>query len=168
RTGFEELRHTQKGNNHQVYHPFPNLDEWKLAENLMRSGLSHAKIDRLLALPTVSVYAHILHHHIPTIYVCQMVTRANASFHNSRSLLQLIDAIPPVGPEFKCMNIKVRGNVLDADGEPIIEELELFHRDPVECVRELLGNTAFRDVMRYAPERTYVDEKHSERIYNDM
>ncbi|KAF8505172.1 hypothetical protein JB92DRAFT_3084154 [Gautieria morchelliformis] len=149
RTGFEELRHTQKGNNHQVYHPFPTLDEWKLAENLMRSGLSHAKIDRLLALPT-------------------MVTRANASFHNSRSLLQLIDAIPPVGPEFKCMNIKVRGNVLDADGDPIIEELELFHRDPVKCVPELLGNTAFRDVMHYAPERTYVDEKHSERIYNDM
>ncbi|KAF8511158.1 hypothetical protein JB92DRAFT_3083509 [Gautieria morchelliformis] len=149
RTGFEELQHTQKGNNHQVYHPFPTLDEWKLAENLMRSGLSHAKIDRLLALPT-------------------MVTRANASFHNSRSLLQLIDAIPPVGPEFKCMNIKVCGNVIDADGEPIIEELELFHQDPVECVRELLGNTTFRDVMCYAPERTYVDEKHSERIYNDM
>ncbi|KAF8513692.1 hypothetical protein JB92DRAFT_3083158 [Gautieria morchelliformis] len=66
------------------------------------------------------------------------------------------------------MNIKVRGNVLDADGEPIIEELELFRQDPVECVRELLGNTTFRDVMCYAPERTYVDEKHSERIYNDM
>ncbi|KAF8528278.1 hypothetical protein JB92DRAFT_3207991 [Gautieria morchelliformis] len=116
-------------------YPFPTLDEWKLAENLMRSGLSHAKIDRLLALPT-------------------MVTHANASFYNSRSLLQLIDAIPPVGPEFKRTSKSV-GTYLMLIGSLSLRSWN-YSTNPVKCVPELVGNTASHDM------------RNSEHNYNDM
>jgi Plavaka transposase len=64
--------------------------------------------------------------------------------------------------------VKVQGNILNARGEPVVKELELFHRNPIECVWELLGNPAFRDHIHYAPEHIYGDVSCSERIYNDM
>ena len=41
-------------------------------------------------------------------------------------------------------------------------------RDPIDCIRELIGNPMFRDVMRYAPERVYVDEEGTDRLYDNM
>ena len=48
------------------------------------------------------------------------------------------------------------------------EDLELWRRDPVECVKELIGNPAFKEFMSYVPERVYVDNKGQERIYDEM
>ncbi|KAJ7748266.1 hypothetical protein DFH07DRAFT_775727 [Mycena maculata] len=49
------------------------------------------------------------------------------------------------------------------------ETVELWWRDPVECVRELMGNPMFRDVMRsVAPEELYADEKGEIRVINEM
>ena len=48
------------------------------------------------------------------------------------------------------------------------ETLELWRRDPVECVRELIGNPAFQNGMRYAPERVYADEDGKTRVYKEM
>ena len=50
----------------------------------------------------------------------------------------------------------------------MMEELELWFRDPVECVRELLGNPLFRDQMVYAPERLYEDEEGGAEVWNEM
>ena len=50
------------------------------------------------------------------------------------------------------------GELLDENGEPVIDEHELWIRDPVECVRELIGNPAFREYMAYALEKTYADK----------
>lgn len=47
------------------------------------------------------------------------------------------------------------------------EELELWRRDPVDCVRELLGNPAFRDHLRYAPEHVFLDEEGEDRVYDE-
>jgi Plavaka transposase len=35
------------------------------------------------------------------------------------------------------------------DGGMMSKEVELWRRDPVECVRELIGNPAFREVISY-------------------
>jgi hypothetical protein len=40
--------------------------------------------------------------------------------------------------------------------------------DPVECVRELIGNVAFRECMAYAPEKTYADKDGRNRQYDEM
>lgn len=63
--------------------------------------------------------------------------------------------------------IDVEGDIVAEDGTLRHEQLELWRRDPVECVRELMGNPAFRDVMSYVPERAYTDASGENRILNN-
>lgn len=60
------------------------------------------------------------------------------------------------------------GDVLDERGKPKEERVELWRRDAVDCVRELMGNPAWKDLLRYAPERWYEDEAGTKRMYGDM
>ena len=53
------------------------------------------------------------------------------------------------------------GELLDENSEPVVDEHELWIRDPVECICELIGNPAFREYMAYTPEKTYTD-KHGQ------
>jgi hypothetical protein len=46
------------------------------------------------------------------------------------------------------------------------EEVELWRRDPVECIRELMGNPTFKSLMAYAPERVYDDIQGKVRIFD--
>jgi hypothetical protein len=64
--------------------------------------------------------------------------------------------------------IRTEGELLDEDDKPIVEEHELWLRDPVECIRELIGNPAFREYMAYAPEKTYTDKYGRNRRYDEM
>lgn len=65
--------------------------------------------------------------------------------------------------------VKVEGDITDVDGQTLkTEELELWCRDPVECVRELMSNPLFRDMLAYAPERAYADSAGEIPIYDDM
>ena len=48
------------------------------------------------------------------------------------------------------------------DGATESEELELWMRDPVACIQELIGNPAFNGSMAYAPEKVYVDQEGQE------
>ncbi|KAI0369263.1 hypothetical protein BV20DRAFT_997121 [Pilatotrama ljubarskyi] len=72
------------------------------------------------------------------------------------------------GTTWQCERFEAVGNEVDEDGQPRIETLELWRRDPVECIRELLGNPAFCEVMRYAPEKLYADPQGQERMYGEM
>ncbi|TDL16783.1 hypothetical protein BD410DRAFT_730882 [Rickenella mellea] len=48
------------------------------------------------------------------------------------------------------------------------EELELWLRDPVDCVKELIGNPSFRESMAYAPEKAFAtDDPEGNRIYDE-
>jgi hypothetical protein len=60
------------------------------------------------------------------------------------------------------------GELLGEDNAPIIEEHELWIRDPIECVRELIGNPAFREYMAYAPEKAYADKNGGNQRYDEM
>jgi hypothetical protein len=55
-THFEALRQARDRDGQGVYHPFPNKDEWQLADNLMTSRLSQQKVDKLLKVPVVSSF----------------------------------------------------------------------------------------------------------------
>jgi hypothetical protein len=48
------------------------------------------------------------------------------------------------------------------------EQCEVWWRDPVECVAELIGNPAFRHAMRYAPEKLYEDVQETIEVVNEM
>ena len=56
----------------------------------------------------------------------------------------------------------------DEGGSRMVEHLELWFRDPVECVRELLSNPAFIDFISYGPEYVYSDSEGKERIFDEM
>ena len=64
--------------------------------------------------------------------------------------------------------VKVNGDHVGNDGEKMSEDLELWMHDPVECVKELIGNPAFKELMSFVPERVYTDENGTNRIYDEM
>ena len=66
-----------------------------------------------------------------------------------------------------CETFEITGDREDENGKPVIEEVELWRRDPVECVRELIGNPAFKEGMKYAPEQHYEDEELRNRVYSE-
>ncbi|KAJ7288109.1 hypothetical protein C8J57DRAFT_1027371, partial [Mycena rebaudengoi] len=124
RTQFEKLRDEQKGAGKSPWSPFESEDQWELARWLMMAGISLKKTDAFLKLKT----AHL-----------QVSGKIDPAFHNSRSLLQHIDLLPE-GAKWYCTPFELEGDELDAENKPRKETVELWHRDPVECVRELLGN----------------------------
>jgi len=59
--------------------------------------------------------------------------RGRTSFHNSRSLFQKIDALSS-GPEWTCELLEVEGDIVDEGGDLQKETVELWRRNPVECI----------------------------------
>jgi hypothetical protein len=49
-----------------------------------------------------------------------------------------------------------------------MEEVELWKRDPVQCVQELIGNPRFCDKLRYAPCKQYTDVEKRNRVFDEM
>ncbi|KAG6905182.1 hypothetical protein DXG01_004385 [Tephrocybe rancida] len=100
-------------------------------------------------------------------WLMKNVQNQNLSFHNNYSFLKKVDALP-MGPEWDCQIVHINGDRVGEDGKVMSEDLELWMRDPVECIRELMGNPAFADLMAYVPERAYTDEGCTNRIYDKM
>ncbi|KAG1794623.1 uncharacterized protein HD556DRAFT_1236445, partial [Suillus plorans] len=121
--------------------------EWGLAEWLVKS-LGQTRTNDFLKLPITR-------------------NRMQPSFHNNRSFLQKVDELPH-GAAWSCKKISVRGNQTDEKGEPLHEDVELWMRDPVECIKDLIGNPQFKDHMVYAPAQAYTDSAGLNRVIGDM
>ena len=50
----------------------------------------------------------------------------------------------------------------------IEDNVEVWRRDPVECVKQLMGNLAFKDYMSYTAEHVYLDNGGKVRIFDEM
>lgn len=48
------------------------------------------------------------------------------------------------------------------------EHLEMWYCDPLEIVRELLGNPIFKDVMQYMPIQLFMSADGREQVFNEM
>ncbi|KAG1761819.1 hypothetical protein EV702DRAFT_1038946 [Suillus placidus] len=127
--------------------PFYDGEEWGLAEWLVKS-LGQTRTDDFLKLPITQ-------------------NRTKPSFHNNQSFLQKVDELPH-GAAWSCKKVKVQGNKTDEKGQMLHEDVELWVRDPVECVKELIGNPLFRNHMVYAPARAYKDPAGLHRVIDDM
>ncbi|KAG6863574.1 hypothetical protein C0991_004977 [Blastosporella zonata] len=117
-TTFVTFRKKQEAAGHQLWAPFSNQAEWELAEWLMTAGISQGKIDLFLKLESI----------------CE---GAKPAFHNARSLLKQIDALPS-GSDWICDGFELTGNELDANGKPRTEWVEVWRRDPVKCAQMLV------------------------------
>lgn len=60
------------------------------------------------------------------------------------------------------------GDVVDDNGVCMEESVEVWRRDPVECVKELMGNPAFKNHMSYIAEHVYLDNEGKVRIFDEM
>lgn len=72
------------------------------------------------------------------------------------------------GPEWTYEPLHVVGDLRDEDGKPLTEDLELWLRNPVDCVAELIGNPVFKDHISYAPEKVFADRLGRIRRYDEM
>jgi len=82
-------------------------------------------------------------------------------------LLKKIDLLR-TGPRWHYRDITITGDQTDEHGEVLTESVELWFRNPVECISELIGNPAFDGSISYVPERVYADPEGRNRIYDEM
>ena len=80
--------------------------------------------------------------------------------------MKKIDGLP-AGVDWLCEQWELIGDLVDDEGKRRTEDIELWRRDPVDLIRELLGNPIFRDSLRYAPEQLFADEDGASRIYDE-
>ncbi|KAJ8495203.1 hypothetical protein ONZ45_g12952 [Pleurotus djamor] len=146
-TSFQAIRDDQILQGGAVYGPFENDDDWELAKWLIKN-VGHNQAEEFLKLPIIS-------------------EKAKPSYQTKKQLLEKIDALPP-GVTWKLEQMKMRGDLQDENGGERIEELELWYRDPVECIKELVGNPMFANVMRYAPEQVFQDYLGEKEVRNEM
>ncbi|KAJ7911973.1 hypothetical protein B0H13DRAFT_2478875, partial [Mycena leptocephala] len=147
-TVFEAIRRQQRQDGQAPWAPFDSEDDWDLARWLSKAGISGGNIDEFLKLKKIK-------------------DGARPSYHNTRTFFQKIDAIPS-GPEWTCEIFEITGDEKDARGRLKTEEVEFWKRNPVECIKELMGNAAFREKMRYAPQRVYRDKDGKRQEFNEM
>ncbi|KAG1888440.1 uncharacterized protein F5891DRAFT_1132009 [Suillus fuscotomentosus] len=147
-TKFDAIKANQEANGESVWGPFDNEEEWDLAWWLIQK-VGQNQTDEFLKLPIV--------------HNC-----AKVSYPNNRSFLKKIDALPTKGPEWHCDLIKVAGDIVAQDREMSSAELELWQRNPVDCIRELIGNPTFKEMIAYAPEHAFEDRGGNSRVYDEM
>ncbi|KAI0687640.1 hypothetical protein BC835DRAFT_1286335 [Cytidiella melzeri] len=97
----------------------------------------------------------------------QTRTRSGLSFKNKQSFFAKVDSLPK-GPNWQCEVWEVKGTEVDENENMRTEVVELWKRNPVECIKDLLANPMFADHMRYEPERLYEDKDGKRPIFNEM
>ncbi|KAJ7596914.1 Zn-finger domain-containing protein [Mycena floridula] len=147
RTTFQKIRDEQVLKGYEILGPFKDDDEWELAKWLLKN-VGHNATEDFLKLGAIK-------------------NKAQPSYKNKRQYLNIIDELP-IGADWNLDKVTTLGDIMDGDGVRVQEELEFWWRDPVECIKELMGNPMFRDVMKYAPERLYEDKEGTVPVINEM
>ncbi|CDO72633.1 hypothetical protein BN946_scf184985.g52 [Trametes cinnabarina] len=148
-TPFERIRRMKEQAGESPWAPFESEEEWELAKWLVTSGLTQSNIEKYLKLKITQ-------------------ERTKPSFESNYLFYKKIDALPGGQASWNVEVFEAVGDRLGEDGKPRTECVELWKRDVVDCVRELMGNPLFRDVIRYAPEKQYADAEGKARIYGNM
>lgn len=166
-TEFEDIRARQASSSaaENPWSPFRDEEEWELAEWLMTETTQKAR-DKFLKLPIVSGHSYLVKRFVDS-HVIKTKNRTQTSYSSAYTLKNKIDGLP-IGPGWTCEMVYQTGNDKQADGTYKVEELELWRRDPVECMKDLMGNPAFRDHISYVPERAFEDEEGQSRVYDEM
>ncbi|KAF8157945.1 hypothetical protein B0H34DRAFT_626329, partial [Crassisporium funariophilum] len=115
---------------------------------------------------------NLSHNQAKSFQKLQIVKHTKPSYWNKSKFLDKIDSLPR-GVDWACIDIEVEGNMPDFEKDPSgntmhCKAVELWFWDPIECVRELMGNPAFRDMMKYAPKHIYMDKHGKTQVINEM
>ncbi|KAG8699347.1 hypothetical protein FRC08_005368 [Ceratobasidium sp. 394] len=133
-----------------------NRRNMEAAELLMTTGLSGKARTRHLQSSFYQNPGHDYEH-----CCCKGKGKAKAvPWQNDRQMLRDIDLLPH-GPDWHAQELVA--------GEGRYERSHtLYKRSVVDVVRELIGNPAFKRVMRYAPERHWTSRACASRVYSEM
>ncbi|KAI0832135.1 hypothetical protein BC628DRAFT_1310479 [Trametes gibbosa] len=126
--------------------PFRDEDDWELATWLVEES-TQSGIDRYLKLKSVS-------------------NRGNPapSSKNKASFFKKIDTLP-VGPDWICDLVEVTGDRIGSNGQFETETVELWRRNPVDCIKQLIGNPTFDGHIVYSPIKVF---REGARYYSEM
>jgi Plavaka transposase len=171
RTAFENIQDDLIRRYGGVLGPFKDDPEWELARWMIKN-VGHGQADTLLKLSIVSHSQTLQRFSTHFKFGLQISKRAQPSFYNKKKFLERIDDLPE-GVQWKCDDLEITGDEPDLDADPSgntmrKEILEFWHRDPVDCVRELIGNPAFDGYLKYAPERHFADAAGESEVINEM
>jgi hypothetical protein len=97
---------------------------------------------------------------------CQTKKQTQPSYLSNYLLLKKIDSLP-AKPGWKYKTIKVKGDAIGVDGKPATKSIELWFRDPIECMQGLIGNPTFREHMSYVPQKVFTSRSGTTRIYDE-
>jgi len=87
----------------------------------------------------------------------KLVGRLGVSYHTVKDLNLIINNLPGRRPPFQCQDVLI-GN----------ENLQFHFRDVLLCVRAIYGDPEFAQDLVFAPERHYVDQERTQRVYSEM
>ncbi|KAI0082439.1 hypothetical protein K474DRAFT_1585490 [Panus rudis PR-1116 ss-1] len=145
-TKFEQWQRDAQHRGETHWAPFESEEEWDLVE-WMGKNLGHNQIDEFLKL--------------------RMIKNCDLSVGSKYTFFQKLDKLPE-SQKWVYDDITVVGDRIGEDNKMMSERLELWRRDPVECVRELIGNPDFRDAMAYSPQKVFADMGRNVRVYDEM
>lgn len=89
----------------------------------------------------------------------QVTERLGLSYHNIRGLHKIVDSVPPRA-RWKTRELWFKNNPEDKH--------IVYHRDPIDAIKTLLGNPAHANDIVYRPKRVFTDASRDSRIYNEM
>jgi len=87
----------------------------------------------------------------------QVFKSLGLSFKSSNELNKIIDDQLPGRPRFERHEIMVANEVC-----------EVYFRDVIACIKALYGDPDFAQYLVFLPEKHYVDEGKTQRMYHDM
>ncbi|KIJ08909.1 hypothetical protein PAXINDRAFT_17990 [Paxillus involutus ATCC 200175] len=145
-TLFETIRRSQEDEGLDPWGPFADGEEWELVKWLIRH-VGQSGIEEFTKLPTTR--------------------KLQPSFTSNYTLMKAIDKLPQ-SSEWKLKGVTIEGDLLGTDGQRQTEDVELWMRDPIDCIRELMANPTFRDAMCFEPQRVFDDKQGTMRRYDKM
>jgi hypothetical protein len=81
--------------------------------------------------------------------------------------MKVIDQLPH-GTELQLKRISVEGNKITQEQQYETEDLELWMRDPVEFIHELMANPELDHMVSCVLERVFSDAEGKSRQYDEM
>jgi hypothetical protein len=82
----------------------------------------------------------------------------NLSFSSNYALNKALDKLPVAGPRWQRIQKTIVGTLKDAKGEDFLkEEIEIWVRDIIEVIQELIGNTGYGSNLVFVPHQVQLD-----------
>ncbi|KAI5984167.1 hypothetical protein EDD15DRAFT_2375560 [Pisolithus albus] len=117
------------------FYPFANLDDWRVANFLLTSGLSMRALDEFLSL--------------------EATKNMPLSFWTAKDLCAQAELLPS-GPRWKFQIVPTT--------HPTREPIQLYFRDALDCVEALFNHPFFADKMDFTPFRLFTTAERLHKI----